>query len=95
VISFTVRMKFSPEDRAEIRSILQNLGAASRQEPGCVNYVTHTVESDPDTVVIYEQYRDAESLEAHRSSSHFELLAPNGLYRKLRERTHETLVEIV
>jgi quinol monooxygenase YgiN len=95
VISFTVRMKFLPEDRAEIRSILQNVGAASRQEPGCVNYVTHVVESDPDTVVIYEQYKDAEALEAHRSSPHFEEWVANGLYRKLRERTQETLIEIV
>jgi quinol monooxygenase YgiN len=95
LISFTVRMRFATEDRAEIRSILQNLGAASRQEPGCANYVAHTVESDPDTVVIYEQYRDAEALEAHRSSPHFEQWATNGLYRKLRERTLETLQEIV
>jgi quinol monooxygenase YgiN len=88
-------MRFAPEDRAEIRSILQNLGSASRQEPGCVNYVAHSVESEPDVIVIYEQYRDAESLEAHRSSSHFEQYAANGLYRKLRERTLETLNEIV
>ncbi|AFL86663.1 hypothetical protein Terro_0314 [Terriglobus roseus DSM 18391] len=95
MISFTVRMRFATEDRAEIRSILQNLGAASRQEPGCGNYVAHTVESDPDTVVIYEQYRDAEALEAHRSSPHFEQWATNGLYRKMRERSLETLQEIV
>ncbi len=95
MISFTVRMRFQPEDRAEIRSILQNLGSASRQEPGCVNYVAHTVESDPDTVVLYEQYKDAEALEAHRSSPHFEQWATNGLYRKLRERTLETLIEVV
>jgi quinol monooxygenase YgiN len=95
VITFTVRMKFQPEDRAEIKSILQNLGSASRQEPGCVHYIAHTVEGEPDTVVIYEQYNDVEGLEAHRSSPHFEQYATNGLYRKLRERTLETLNEIV
>jgi quinol monooxygenase YgiN len=88
-------MKFAQEDRAQIRSILQNLGAASRQEPGCVNYVAHVLENDPDTVVIYEQYRDVESLEAHRSSGHFDQWATNGLYRKVRERSVETLIEIV
>jgi len=88
-------MRFAPEDRAEIRSILQNLGAASRQEPGCVNYVTHSVENDPDTIVIYEQYRDAEALEVHRSSGHFDQYATNGLYRKVRERSLETLQEII
>lgn len=94
MISFTVRMRFAPEDRAEIRSILQQLGAASRREPGCANYVTHFVEKDPDVVVIYEQYHDAEALEAHKNSQHFEQYATNGLYRKLRERSMETLEEI-
>ncbi len=94
MISFTVRMRFALEDHAEIRSILQNLGAASRQEPGCVNYITHFVENDPSTVVIYEQYRDGDALEAHRTSQHFEQYANNGLYRKVRERTLEQLVEV-
>lgn len=94
MISFTVRMKFQPEDHAEVRTLLQNLGAASRQEPGCANYVAHFVDGDPDTVVIYEQYRDADALEAHRTSGHFDQYATNGLYRKLRERTMETLIEV-
>lgn len=95
MISFTSRMRFAPEDRAEIRSILQNLGSASRQEPGCVNYVAHSVEADPDVILIYEQYADAEALEAHRASGHFDQYATNGLYRKVRERSMETLQEIV
>lgn len=94
MISFTVRMKFLPEDQAAIREMLRNLGATSRQEPGCVSYVTHYVESEPNTVVIYEQYSDADALEAHRSSQHFDQYATNGLYRKVRERTVETLVEV-
>ena len=68
--------------------------AASRQEPGCVNYVTHYVESEPNTVLLYEQYRDAEALELHRGSQHFDQYATNGLYRKVRERTVETLIEV-
>ena len=95
MISFTVRMRFAPEDQAEVRNILKNLGAASSQEPGCANYVTHVLDTDPNTVVIYEQYRDAEALEAHRASAHFDQYATNGLYRKVRERTTETLIEIV
>ncbi len=94
MISFTVRMKFAPEDQAAIREMLRNLGAASRQEPGCVNYVAHYVESEPNTVVIYEQYRDADALEAHRGSQHFDQYATNGLYRKVSERGVETLVEV-
>lgn len=94
MISFTVRMRFSPDDHTDIRSMLQNLGAASRQEAGCVNYITHFLENDPATVIIYEQYRDADALEAHRASQHFDQYATNGLYRKVRERSLEQLVEV-
>jgi quinol monooxygenase YgiN len=95
LISFTVRFRFATEDRAEIRSMLEKLGSASRQETGCTNYVAHSLDSDPDIIVIYEQYRDAEALEAHRASEHFRQYALDGLYRKMRERTVETLLEIV
>lgn len=95
MISFTVRMKFSPVDMAEVRTHLEQLALASRQEPGCVSYIPHIVESEPDTVVIYEQYRDADALEAHRSSPHFDEYATNGLYRKVRERHLETLLAVI
>lgn len=95
MISFTVRMKFSPEDRAEIAEILRALTLASRQEPGCVSYVPHSVYGDPDTIVIYEQYKDQEALEAHQQSEHFKRYAVGGLYQKMRERMREDLVALV
>ena len=94
MVSFTVRMRFRPEHREEIASILRELTAASRQEPGCVSYIPHTVESDPDTVVIYEQYRDPAALDAHRASPHFERLATGGLYQRVVERSVENLVAL-
>lgn len=95
MISFTVRMKFPAADMPEIRKALEQLTLASRQEPGCVTYTPHVVESEPDTVVIYEQYRDADALEAHRLSPHFDQYATNGLYRKMRERHVETLLALL
>ncbi len=47
MISFAVRMKFAPEDRAEMAECLRALATASRQEPGCVSYIPHHVEDDP------------------------------------------------
>ena len=69
MISFTVRMRFAPEDRAEIAEILRGLTEASRQEPGCVSFIPHRLEGDLDTVLIYEQYKDAAALAAHHSRS--------------------------
>ena len=91
MISFTVRMSFRSEDREEIRSLLQELTTASRQEPGCVAYVPHTDETDPNIGVIYEQYRDEAAAEAHRATSHFDRLATNGLYPRMLERSVEML----
>ena len=95
MISFTVRMKFRSEDRQRIAEILVALARASRQEPGCVTYIPHCVEGEPDTVVIYEQYTDQKALEAHRASQHFKEWAVGGLYQLMLDRQGENLTAIV
>jgi len=95
MISFTVRLKFAAEERAEIAETLRQLAEASRQESGCVSYIPHQVEDDPDTIVIYEQYKDAKALVAHRASEHFQKFAVGGLYQRMRERMVENLTALV
>lgn len=94
MVSFTVRMKFALEERDEIAETLRQLAEASRKEPGCVSYIPHQVEGDPDTIVIYEQYKDAKALAAHRASDHFQKLAVGGLYQKMRDRAVENLTAL-
>ena len=91
MISFTVRMTFRSEDRKEIAEILRDLARLSRQEEGCVTYIPHFVESEPDTVVIYEQYKDDAAVEHHRGTAHFARFAVGGLYQKMLERHVENL----
>jgi quinol monooxygenase YgiN len=95
MVSFLVRLKFASEDRADVVETLRLLAAASRTEPGCVSYIPHHVEDDPDTVLIYEQYVDEKALAAHRASEHFTKHAVGGLYQKMRERSMENLVALV
>ncbi|WP_158749364.1 putative quinol monooxygenase [Acidobacterium sp. S8] len=95
MVSFTVRMRFADQDRQQISEILEKLAAATRQEPGCLSYIPHWVEDDPSTVLIYEQYRDGKSLDAHRASSHFKEFAVGGLYQLMRDRTVENLTAVV
>lgn len=90
-VSFLVRMRFVPEDREEINGFLRELTHASRQEAGCVSYVPHWSETEADTVLIYEQYRDRDALEAHRATPHFQRYAVGGLYQRMRERSVEDL----
>ena len=91
MISFLVRLRFRSDDRGEVAGLLRDLTRASRDEPGCVTYIPHTLEGDPDLVLIYEQYRDAAALEAHRASPHFKRWAVGGLYQRMLERTVEDL----
>jgi quinol monooxygenase YgiN len=95
MVSFIVRLKFALEERGEIAETLRLLAEASRQEPGCISYIPHQLEDDPDTVIIYEQYRDTKALAEHRASAHFQRLAVGGLYQKMRERAVENLTALV
>ena len=95
MVSILVWFKFAPEDRAEVADLLRILTAETRKEPGCVSYTPHQLQEDPDTVLIYEQYRDEEALSAHRESPHFKKHAAGGLYQKMRERNLQNLVDIV
>lgn len=94
MISFTVRMTFRSEDHDEIIQILRELTRLSRQEKGCVTYVPHFIESSPDTILIYEQYRDEAAAEHHRATPHFAKYAVGGLYQKMLERVVENLTAI-
>jgi quinol monooxygenase YgiN len=91
MITFTVRLKFKAEDREEMREAARALMEASRKEPGCVTYIPHSVDGDADTIVIYEQYKDAAAADAHRASAHFKKYAVGGLYQRMLERTVENL----
>ncbi|HEX4757074.1 MAG TPA: putative quinol monooxygenase [Terracidiphilus sp.] len=95
MVSFVIRFRFTPEDRAEVAEALRNLTAESRREPGCVSYIPHHVEGDPDTIVIYEQYQDEKALAAHRETAHFKKYGVGGLFQKMKERDLENLVALV
>ena len=95
MVSFTVRMRFDSQDREQVSELLRALAEESRREPGCVVYVPHRVEGEPDTVLIYEQYADRAALDAHRASSHYRRYAIQGLYQLLRERASENLSAII
>ncbi len=94
MISFTVRMRFEPSDHEEIEHHLIELSRQSRLEPGCVSYIAHFVEDDPNTVLIYEQYKDEAAVEFHGTTPHFAQHAIGGLYQKMRDRSREALIAI-
>jgi len=94
MVSFTVRLRFDKEQMEQVSELFRQLTAASRQEPGCVTYVAHTVEDDPSTVVLDEQYKDAAALEYHRNTPHFHQFAIGGFYQLMRDRQLENLIAL-
>ena len=94
MVSFTVRMRFEAKDHEQVTELLRNLTLASRQEPGCVNYVAHFVDGDPSTVLIYEQYASEEAVDHHRNTPHFHHHAIGGLYQLMKDRQTETLAAV-
>ena len=63
-----------PGNEARVREILQQLGVASRQEPGVITYTTHQDPDNPREFFIYEKYHDIGGLEAHQETDHFKPL---------------------
>ena len=51
---------------------LEELATASRAENGVVSYRVTTDVGAPNTVRVIEQYEDADAVDAHMSSDHFE-----------------------
>lgn len=72
MIVMHAEMPIAPDSREAALDLFEDLAAASRAEDGVVDYrVTTDVES-PNTVRVIEQYEDAEAVDAHMSSDHFE-----------------------
>jgi quinol monooxygenase YgiN len=95
MVSFVVRLKFTSEDREEMAEVARLLAGESRREPGCVSFIPHLAEDDPDTLVIYEQYRDEKAMTAHRESEHFKKYVVGGLYQRMKERSRENLIALI
>ena len=94
MVSFTVRMRFDPEEHENVVELLHSLTAEARKEPGCVSFVPHFVEGDNTTVLIYEQYKDKAAVDFHRASPHFAKYAIGGLYQLMKDRQVENLTAI-
>ncbi len=56
-------------DAATQKAILEMV-RKSRAEDGCLDYAFARDLADPDTLVLFERWRDREALEAHGKSAH-------------------------
>jgi autoinducer 2-degrading protein len=79
----------------EVAAALKEMAALVKErEPECVLYEVSRSEDDLDEFLLYERYRDAGSLEAHRETPHFKRIVEGRILPLLvrRERTFYTYV---
>ena len=57
---------------AATRKALVEMVRASRAEDGCIDYSFASDLADPDTLVLFERWRDQHALDAHSKSAHME-----------------------
>jgi quinol monooxygenase YgiN len=72
----------------ELASALRELAGASRQEPGCEQYIPTQDPENPRSFLLYEQYVDKDALDAHAASEHFQQIAV-GLFPSLLDGPRE------
>ena len=57
-------------DNPDTVEAIKTMVSASRAEDGCYTYTFAQDLSDPDTLIIYERWRDQAALAAHGASAH-------------------------
>ena len=63
----TLRVKEGKMDEA--MAILKKAVPEMRKnEPGCLEYIPHTVKEDPQAIVFYEKYKDEDALATHSTN---------------------------
>ena len=73
----------------QVAALLARHTAATRAEPGNLDFVALRSDEDPDAFVLYERYASAGAFEAHQASPHFEGIAVAQIRPLLAERRLE------
>ena len=86
-VAIVVHYQAQPGRGNEVAALLARHTAATRAEPGNLDFVALRSFEDPDAFVLYERYADADAFEAHTASPHFEGIAVAQIRPLLSNRT--------
>ena len=84
VLAVTWVAKEGEEDT--VIQLFRVLAETSLKEPGCRAFMVHRGVEDPRQFMIYEQYRDQASLDAHRAAPYFKEIARGALLKCAERR---------
>ena len=86
-IAITVRYQAHAGRGDEVAALLARHAAATRAEPGNLDFVALRGTEDRDSFVLYERYAGADAFEAHTASPHYEGIAVAQIRPLLSNRT--------
>jgi autoinducer 2-degrading protein len=84
-----VKWKIKASETARILELLPEMAGKSKAEKGNISYAIYQSETDPNELILHECYVDAEAVEAHRSSEHYQRIVAGEIlpHLELREVT--------
>jgi len=88
-VAIVVRYQAMEGKGGEVAALLARHTAATRAEPGNLEFVALRSTADPDAFVLYERYTGQEAFEAHTASPHYEGIAVARIRPLLKDRTVE------
>jgi len=88
-VALIVHYQAKPGMGDEVAALLARHTAATRAEPGNLDFVALRGTEDPDSFVLYERYESDEAFKAHQASPHFEGIAVAQIRPLLAERRLE------
>jgi quinol monooxygenase YgiN len=63
----TIKVKEGKMDEA-LEALKKAVPKIKASEPGCLEYIPHTVKGQENTLIFYEKYRDKEALQLHNKN---------------------------
>jgi quinol monooxygenase YgiN len=69
MITLIATLKVKDGKMDDVKEILKQIVShVKTTEPGCLEYIPHTVKGDANTIVFYEKYADKDALKIHSAN---------------------------
>ena len=94
MLTVIARYRAHPGRGDEVAAVLRRHVAATRAEPGCIQFDASRSTEHPDEFVLYEKYVDEAAFDAHRASPHFAEYILGKVVPMLAERAWQRYDEV-
>ncbi|WP_296144026.1 putative quinol monooxygenase [uncultured Flavobacterium sp.] len=81
-----VKWKIKESETARILKLLPTLAERTKKEKGNLFYAIYQSENDPNELLLQERYADADALEAHKNSEHYQKIVVDEIIPHLEIR---------